>query len=494
MDPVVSSVLLLCGIQHVQQDWLDQCLAYLHDTNELIQSALNTQIIHADLEDVIQQSDLNFTQKDTVICKSKYGFIVQIMELREIGHSNQTMLDALSNSEYKSVLPRKMIRYLFSDGVKTISAIEMEIIPSLSIETPLGAKVIINNVVIRNGIMLLKPNNVSRVDGSIISMNDVPVRVRLEQEIKERVKNYEPLGGNEILPRYQAPINRVPIINGEGIQDLNSFKKVSSTQQISAMNQQKSVPIYINEDDYDFEDYNNGLEGFDFTILDRVSELEPKEPIIKQDLYEFEKDFEKDFDYSLLDQYAETHSKTDTCIRISDIYQSNIGQTVNIKTALDHVSELEPKEPVIKRDLYEFELDFEKDFDYSLLDQYAETHSKTDTCIRISEIYQSNIGQTVNIKSAVISFGKLNLEPTNNIGFWMIVNLKSNNETLQCLFTNNFINTLIDKDKLVESIDTKEAIDIMKCFYKKVCGMDGVFSLLIVECDLHQVIGFETDL
>jgi hypothetical protein len=187
-----------------------------------------------------------------------------------------------------------------------------------------------------------------------------------------------------------------------------------------------NVTFNEKEDDFDSEDYNNNLDGFDFTVLDRISELEPN-TFMDEDLN------------------------------------------------------------------YEFEL--EDDFDYSVLDK-CENDSRTEMkFIKISDIYNSNIGSIVYIKCSVSSFGKLNLD-NDNVGFWMTVHLISdeNNDTLQCIFMNDFIKNLIDKEKLIKAIhqNSKESIDIMKAFYNNVIGMNGVFSLLIVECDFHQVIGFET--
>jgi RecQ mediated genome instability protein len=101
-----------------------------------IEEGLVNQIIHSDLADLVPKSlhsELENANKYMV-----QNTLFQIMQITEVGVSCQSVLDSLGG---KAKLPRNMLKFVLYDGKQTLLGMEHKPIPSLSLETPLGAKV-----------------------------------------------------------------------------------------------------------------------------------------------------------------------------------------------------------------------------------------------------------------------------------------------------------------------------------------------------------------
>ncbi|KAI0250238.1 hypothetical protein BJV78DRAFT_1220721 [Lactifluus subvellereus] len=175
----------------VDENWLQQCYAWvieehnLHPTTDMgkIKEHVESQLLLSDLTDsMIHGSGLPHNlaglQKGSL---SGPPILVQIMALTEIGHSafslvnvRQTKIDradlsGLTRGDNEDEAdegpvpnyPRSMLQFELSDGAIKLNAIEYRKIPQLDLEnTPLGFKIQLKDVTIRQGIAFLEPRNV----------------------------------------------------------------------------------------------------------------------------------------------------------------------------------------------------------------------------------------------------------------------------------------------------------------------------------------------
>ncbi|GAA95325.1 uncharacterized protein L969DRAFT_15207 [Mixia osmundae IAM 14324] len=224
------------------QEWLDECSDYLQTT--LPESAtpaewnrmLAHQLIHSDLTASLSSaalpSEAALASADR-IATARGGILVQIVAMHDIAHPALTQLDILKqrraerkaaergvaplrviggteqpseeNAEVDQdptpVFPRGMLKLTLSDGYNTAQAIEMNRIDALSMmATPLGAKLVLKNASVRNGMLLLDPTNCI-CKGGAIGLSDGELEDRLEAVLNARLRQDAPA---QEVPRPRA--------------------------------------------------------------------------------------------------------------------------------------------------------------------------------------------------------------------------------------------------------------------------------------------------
>ncbi|KAI0649115.1 hypothetical protein C8Q79DRAFT_493110 [Trametes meyenii] len=163
--------------------WIEQELPHLNTARDMpiILENVNTQLLQSNFADSMVAGTgfpPNVLNAEKVFLEGP--ILVEIVEIMEIGHSAYSLLQTYeSRQEYRKQAdlraaggdadaeeqkpmpkyPRSMLQLELSDGVSTLPAIESKKLPEFELgETPLGCKMIIKNVWIRQGTALLKPD------------------------------------------------------------------------------------------------------------------------------------------------------------------------------------------------------------------------------------------------------------------------------------------------------------------------------------------------
>ncbi|CAL1716342.1 unnamed protein product [Somion occarium] len=177
----------------VDPDWLEGCYSWIEETHELdpatqmdaIIGHVTAQLLSSDFADSMRPktgltSNIHALKKCTM---KGPPILLELVSLTEIAHSafnlmnvRQTRIDREDLAGLGEDIddqgnmdedegpvpryPRGMLKMELSDGFTTLNAIEYRRIPDLELGvTPLGCKVQIHNVDIRNGVALLEPKN-----------------------------------------------------------------------------------------------------------------------------------------------------------------------------------------------------------------------------------------------------------------------------------------------------------------------------------------------
>ena len=163
---------LLSELGHVPLSnvWLNECIAHLcslyptlvFDRAQLLQR-VRAQLLVSDL---IQSMDHGSLQLH------KYSqALVQVVGIMDVGVSAQSLYDAWISrkAEPTTPFPRGMLRLELSDGFiqQPIMAYEYEPIPDLSLLTCLGTKLLLRHPIQERGILLLSPQSVCVLGGTI---------------------------------------------------------------------------------------------------------------------------------------------------------------------------------------------------------------------------------------------------------------------------------------------------------------------------------------
>ena len=163
---------LLSELGHVPLSnvWLNECIAHLcslyptlvFDRAQLLQR-VRAQLLVSDL---IQSMDHGSLQLH------KYSqALVQVVGIMDVGVSAQSLYDAWISrkAEPTTPFPRGMLRLELSDGFiqQPIMAYEYETIPELSLLTCLGTKLLLRHPIQERGILLLSPQSVCVLGGTI---------------------------------------------------------------------------------------------------------------------------------------------------------------------------------------------------------------------------------------------------------------------------------------------------------------------------------------
>ncbi|KAH9838497.1 uncharacterized protein C8Q71DRAFT_751554 [Rhodofomes roseus] len=169
----------------VDQDWLNECYAWVRDEynfdpatqmDQIIHN-VETQLLESDLRDSVVAgtglSHLSSEVKETII---RGPVLVQVLSIMEIGQSAFSLMNVrqarLERADMAGLAraeddeddgpipsyPRSMLRFELTDGSVTLPAVEYRRLPEFNLgESRLGFKMILKNVPVRRGIAFLEP-------------------------------------------------------------------------------------------------------------------------------------------------------------------------------------------------------------------------------------------------------------------------------------------------------------------------------------------------
>ncbi|OSD06568.1 hypothetical protein PYCCODRAFT_946958 [Trametes coccinea BRFM310] len=175
----------------VDPEWLEGCYAWIEQELSLVPGRdldkiltnVNEQLLESDFADSMLSGtgfpeDI-FQGRDTTL---KGPILVEVIGMTEIGHSAYSLMQTYeARAEWRKQAelrdaqgerdageqkpmpkyPRSMLRFELSDGAYVLPAIEFKRLPEFELgETPLGCKMIIEDVPIRRGIAFLQPDRV----------------------------------------------------------------------------------------------------------------------------------------------------------------------------------------------------------------------------------------------------------------------------------------------------------------------------------------------
>lgn len=153
-----------------------ECVAHLvsRDAALLAQPAALERQVRAQL----LASDLRDSMDHSVMEAAPAHALVQITAVVDVGVSAQSLFDALRARRDAApsdtpALPRGMLRLTLSDGFVSRTAYEHARIPALSIDTRLGAKLLLRQPVYESGVWLLDNESVTVLGGAIPELDSV---------------------------------------------------------------------------------------------------------------------------------------------------------------------------------------------------------------------------------------------------------------------------------------------------------------------------------
>lgn len=202
----VSSFLAAHPHIRIQAEWTAQLVAFLADqasplTDDVIQRELYQQFLHADLRDVGEPAEMQPNSARGVAVA--ISGVLQVMDVLEIGESALSLLSIIqdlrkSSSDPNGVdlnaavrFPRKMLRFVLTDGTTEIIAFEYRPIRQLDIYLPLGLKINVKAAPIARGVMFLDPQNIDILGGQIDGLNEDSLSLktlRIEQRLRALLK------------------------------------------------------------------------------------------------------------------------------------------------------------------------------------------------------------------------------------------------------------------------------------------------------------------
>ncbi|KND03677.1 hypothetical protein, variant 1 [Spizellomyces punctatus DAOM BR117] len=190
----------------IHPHWTEQCINYLRTrspislTDSDLVDGILEQYLHTDLREVgLPVLPPRITEAHKVVVGRPKGIVLQVIDVHEVGVSANSMLELILDFKPKKgepprpqhsslQIPRKMLRLQLTDGVQEVPAMECALLPGISVESMLGVKVVVTNATIRQGVIMLEPQNFSILGGYVASMNVDEPLVRLEKKCKAFLK------------------------------------------------------------------------------------------------------------------------------------------------------------------------------------------------------------------------------------------------------------------------------------------------------------------
>ncbi|TPX68570.1 hypothetical protein SpCBS45565_g03068 [Spizellomyces sp. 'palustris'] len=291
----------------IHPHWTEQCINYLRTrspipvTDKDLVDGILEQYLHTDLREVgMPVLPPGIREAHKIVVGRPKGIILQVIDVHEVGVSANSMLELIMDFKPKKgepprsqhgrlQIPRKMLRLQLTDGVQEVSAMECALLPGISLESMLGVKAVVTNATIRQGVIMLEPQNFSILGGYVASMNVEAPLVRLEKKCKAllNIEYNEPqrtdatrngndgsapnrqgeatLAGAESYRTLSSMDNRHPPGQStEGAQALRSDASIAHPDISADSAKDKDAKL----EDFPFEDDDFDLDAFDFDVGD----------------------------------------------------------------------------------------------------------------------------------------------------------------------------------------------------------------------------------
>lgn len=188
----------------LQQDFVSRHLA---DKKMAESGNQEEHIYNAFLDTDIVQSSIpvippDFGQlHDVLFPASSKGIVLQINDIIDIENSAQSLLNTITASNpvrqvYQQAptesnapvnFPRGTLKLEVTDGYRQITALEVKRIASLSMNIPIGAKIIVKNCHISHGTLMIEPASCQLLGGQVSSLYHSNMRKELERRLRLRL-------------------------------------------------------------------------------------------------------------------------------------------------------------------------------------------------------------------------------------------------------------------------------------------------------------------
>lgn len=240
---------LLSELGHVPLSdvWLNECIVHLcslypmlvSDRDQLLHH-VRAQLLVSDLVQSMDRGSLQFHEYSNAF--------VQVVGIMDVGVPAQSLYDAWISRETEpsTPLPRGMLRLELSDGFvqQPVVAYEYEPIPNLNLFACLGTKLILHHPIQDRGILLLSPQSVCVLGGTIPELDS---HAALAQRICAPLN--KDLSAHNIL-------RRDPVTTQQSAQtsDNNSFQSESKFIQGVENKKQANMETILLDDDDDGSD------------------------------------------------------------------------------------------------------------------------------------------------------------------------------------------------------------------------------------------------
>ncbi|KAH8555248.1 hypothetical protein BGW37DRAFT_130317 [Umbelopsis sp. PMI_123] len=189
---------------HVEPEYLASLIS---DKSVVDNAAPEKQIYDHFLKSNISQSSVpvippNFGQLHEVLFPSSpNGIVLQINDVMDIENSAQSLLNTITASTpVRQVyhqpptvpngpvnFPRGTLMLEVTDGYRVITALEAKKIPGLSMNTSLGAKILVKNCRVNRGTLMLEPTSCQVLGGNVPSLYNRDMRKHLEKRLRVRL-------------------------------------------------------------------------------------------------------------------------------------------------------------------------------------------------------------------------------------------------------------------------------------------------------------------
>ncbi|KAJ2964804.1 hypothetical protein NQZ79_g361 [Umbelopsis isabellina] len=204
-----SHAQLLTSLENRHGVFLHQDFVIRHLSDKKMAESANweEQIYNVFLETDIIQSSIpvippDFGQlHDVLFPDSSKGIVLQINNIIDIENSAQSLLNTITVSNpvrqvYQQAptesnapvnFPRGTLKLEVTDGYRQITALEVKRIASLSMNVPIGAKILIKNCHIAHGTLMIEPGNCQLLGGKVSSSYHGNMRKELERRLRLRL-------------------------------------------------------------------------------------------------------------------------------------------------------------------------------------------------------------------------------------------------------------------------------------------------------------------
>jgi hypothetical protein len=113
----VEEILKDYGMEHIDQNWLEECVGYIRDNfNEISDQEFSRQLLYSDLAELVSYSTLPSIMNQSKVIVNK-PLMVQIVDILEIGTSGQEQVELIRLSK---PVPRKVLKFILSDGIQRV--------------------------------------------------------------------------------------------------------------------------------------------------------------------------------------------------------------------------------------------------------------------------------------------------------------------------------------------------------------------------------------
>ncbi|KAI9300585.1 hypothetical protein BJ944DRAFT_272825 [Cunninghamella echinulata] len=278
-------------------NWYQQS-KYSNNNYQSSNTTVQDQLVQ-DLYTEFLKTDISLSSEPILQNGVQKNMILQLKDTVDTTHS----LFGLINDLKKGVpIKRGNLKWLLTDGKYDIYVYEMIPNHSINIMTPFGSKFLVSDGIYANGILLVKPENIKYLGGSIPTFNTNTMEKELIKRFEERLTltaNIE--NSNIISDRNPEPINQhTPIIN-----TLASQNRVATATHISTNNKNNNSNYMdgFRLRTEDIDEFDNDLTMEDIDTIEQLESQTERPDLIE--ILDDDDEFPIDEDaYSIDGNYA----------------------------------------------------------------------------------------------------------------------------------------------------------------------------------------------